>query len=953
MIYGTYTRAALALSMVMAGAAHAATSSSSPLSLFNGEDLDGWYTYLKDRGRDADPSQVFTVSDGILRISGEEWGCITSRDAFEDYHLVVEYRWGEKTWGDRADKARDSGVLVHSQGEDGAYNGTWMHSIEAQLIEGGTGDFIVVGDGSGRFSITCPLKWTDPDKPSVFKNDGVMVTKTRGRVDWFARDKDWNDTLGFRGVRDLEKPVGEWNRLEVICAGDTITNKLNGVIVNQAFQVRPRSGRIQIQSEGAELFVRRVEMIPVTPKPGPGRNKRRFIYNSDGNNMYIYKDYPMSPEDVYTYVDELVGTQITTLFLSPNFGMPVTYPTEVGDFIGEHASPELAAAIVADAPPRSTERGIMNMRGMLEATHDPFGIVLDRAKAQGLETFVTWRLNEVHAVEQEDSLIFSRFWKEHPEWRIGKAGDALPPIYLDILGINTHPIVASWLPGGLNFAIPAVRAHRLAQLRECLERFNMDGLELDFQRFPMYFKPGEEAQHIQTMTQFVRDVRALTTEIGKKRGRPIELCARIMARPEQNLAIGLDPVTWANEGLLDFVIVSHYLRNDYPLPIEDYRALLPEGMPIYASLEYATRMEAYRHMARQVWEAGADGTYLFNFFASRENSKEPLNELFHEIGDPDTIPAPVFAKAKPLLMVANKHSDTLCYIDPDTLEILDTISTGPNPHEMTITPDQRIMYLSNYAAPGDTISVIDLVAHKHIKQISTGEYTRIHGAAMAPDGRHAYFTAGQTGFVVEVDTSTHEVTRGIPTHGKISHMVLVSPDNKRLYTANISTENVSVIDRASGELITQVPCAEGAEGMAFTPDGKQLWVGNQSGGSITIIDVATHTPIRTFECPGMPVRLKFIHGGKRVLVPGWTEAGQLIVIDTESLEEVKRIPVGGYAIGVEATPDEKRAFVGCEHTDGLHVVDLETLEVEAVVQTGNGPDPMLMWFPPPLTGSEG
>lgn len=300
----------------------------------------------------------------------------------------------------------------------------------------------------------------------------------------------------------------------------------------------------------------------------------------------------------------------------------------------------------------------------------------------------------------------------------------------------------------------------------------------------------------------------------------------------------------------------------------------------------------------------------------------------------------------PLLAVANKHDDTLTFINIGTLEMVETISTGPNPHEMVITPDQRIMYLSNYAPPGDTISVIDLVQRKHIKQIPTGEYTRIHGAAMAPDGKFAYFTAGQTGYVVEVDTSTHEVTRGIPTHGKISHMVYVSPDGKRLYTANITSENVSVLDRASGALITQIPCGKGVEGMAFTPDGKHLWAANQTGGSITIIDVATHNPIETFSCPGMPVRLHFTDDGTRAYIPSWTEEGVLIVMDVAARKEIKRIPVGSFAIGIELSPDGKRAFVGCEHEDGLHVVNTETLTVEKIIHTGNGPDPMMLWYPP-------
>ncbi|MDH5603349.1 MAG: hypothetical protein OEY51_05405, partial [Cyclobacteriaceae bacterium] len=215
-----------------------------------------------------------------------------------------------------------------------------------------------------------------------------------------------------------------------------------------------------------------------------------------------------------------------------------------------------------------------------------------------------------------------------------------------------------------------------------------------------------------------------------------------------------------------------------------------------------------------------------------------------------------------------------------------------------------------------------------------------------PDGRHAYFTAGQTGYLTEVDLETNKVSRTIETHGKISHMVLVSGDNKRLYTANIGSENVSVIDRETGSLIRQITCGEGAEGMAFTPDGKYLWVANQTGGSITIIDLKTHEAIETFDCPGMPVRIRFAGDGKLALVPGWTEVGYLIVIDVASRTEVKRIKVGSYAIGIELSPDERRAFVGCEYNDGVHVIDMKSLTLEKVIMTGSGPDPMVMWNQP-------
>jgi len=302
--------------------------------------------------------------------------------------------------------------------------------------------------------------------------------------------------------------------------------------------------------------------------------------------------------------------------------------------------------------------------------------------------------------------------------------------------------------------------------------------------------------------------------------------------------------------------------------------------------------------------------------------------------------------AQPLLLVCNKHEDTLSFVDPVRLEPVAKIATGPNPHEIVLSADRRFAYLSNYAPPGNTVSVMDLVNRRHAQQIPTGAYGRIHGAAIAPDGKQAYFTAGQSGCVVEIDTATNRVTRNIPTQGKISHMVLVSPDGTCLYTANIETQNVSVINRASGELIAQVPCGKGAEGMCFTPDGKKLWVGNQEAGTITVIDTAANTAMETFPCPGMPVRIRFSPDGKLALVSSWTDPGELVILDPVSYHEIKRLRVGSQAIGLEITPDGKRAFVGCEHTDGVHVIDLESLSVAGKIITGDGSDAMAWWVPP-------
>lgn len=231
--------------------------------LFNGKNLDGWYPFIEKRGKNQDVKNVFTVKNGLIHISGEEYGSIVTNEEFENYKLTVEFKWGEKTYAPRANSARDNGVLLHSTGEDGGYHGIWMHSIECQIIEGGTGDFLVVGDGSARFALTANVAPKKTGGGNVYDPNGAPLTIHTGRIDWFNRDPAWKDIKGFRGKRDIEKPLGEWNKMECIAKGDQVEIYLNGVLVNQAYQVKPSKGRIQIQSEGAEMFVRKVLLEPL------------------------------------------------------------------------------------------------------------------------------------------------------------------------------------------------------------------------------------------------------------------------------------------------------------------------------------------------------------------------------------------------------------------------------------------------------------------------------------------------------------------------------------------------------------------------------------------------------------------------------------------------------------------------------------------------------------------
>jgi hypothetical protein len=205
-----------------------------------------------------DPTAIFSVHDGQIEISGEEWGALTTKNEFSNYHLVVEWKWGHRTFGTRKQSARDSGILIHCVGPDGAAGGMWMQSQECQVIEGGCGDLLMV-EGREKPSLTCETR-VGPDKQLYFEKGGKAVTRNSSRYNWWGRDPTWKDTLGFRGNRDVEKPAGEWNRMEVVCDADSIINIVNGYVVNIGTKSSLTKGKISFQSEGAQIFFRKIEV---------------------------------------------------------------------------------------------------------------------------------------------------------------------------------------------------------------------------------------------------------------------------------------------------------------------------------------------------------------------------------------------------------------------------------------------------------------------------------------------------------------------------------------------------------------------------------------------------------------------------------------------------------------------------------------------------------------------
>jgi hypothetical protein len=234
------------------------------IKLFNGKDLTGLTTWLKDTKRD-DPRKVFTVVDGMLRLSGDGLGYIATEKEYKDYHLIVEYKWGRRTDGGKY--VRNSGILLHATGPDGNANGAWMASVECQLAQGCVGDFIVIR-GKDATGAEIPVTITaetalGPDKRPRWKKGGEVRTFTRGQLWWSQHDPDFKELLDTRGKNDVESPVGEWTRVECLCAGDRITVIVNGTTVNECFDVTPAAGKILLQTEGFEIYFRTFELHPL------------------------------------------------------------------------------------------------------------------------------------------------------------------------------------------------------------------------------------------------------------------------------------------------------------------------------------------------------------------------------------------------------------------------------------------------------------------------------------------------------------------------------------------------------------------------------------------------------------------------------------------------------------------------------------------------------------------
>jgi|YNPBryunderm2012_1023409.scaffolds.fasta_scaffold45634_1 hypothetical protein len=220
----------LALLLGSVGHAAGADEKDGFTPLFNGKDLSGWTPYLREPS--ADPNNTWSVVDGVLICKGKPNGYIATKKQYGNYVLRLKWRFPADS------KGGNSGVLLHVQEKDKI----WPNSVEAQLFAGSAGDFWLIADDSGKL----PELIIDPERKDPKNKEGRH---------YFRIGKD----------EKIEKPFGEWNEYEIHCQDGNIKLIVNGKVVNEgkATAASLKQGRIALQSEGAEIHFKDIEIKPM------------------------------------------------------------------------------------------------------------------------------------------------------------------------------------------------------------------------------------------------------------------------------------------------------------------------------------------------------------------------------------------------------------------------------------------------------------------------------------------------------------------------------------------------------------------------------------------------------------------------------------------------------------------------------------------------------------------
>jgi DNA-binding beta-propeller fold protein YncE len=306
--------------------------------------------------------------------------------------------------------------------------------------------------------------------------------------------------------------------------------------------------------------------------------------------------------------------------------------------------------------------------------------------------------------------------------------------------------------------------------------------------------------------------------------------------------------------------------------------------------------------------------------------------------------------ASGLLVVVNQMEHTLLVVDPDSRRELARIVVGVNGHEVAVSKDGRFAYVPIYGnsgvgrpgTDGSTIDVIDLQDHKISATIDLGKGLRPHRAEFGPDGL-LYVTAELANAVDVVDPSSGKILAEIPTGSPQSHMLVLSTDGRRGYTANVGGGSVSVLDLVKRSLVTTIPVAKTVQRISMSPDGLRVFTHDQDAPRIAVIDTTTNKISNWIELPSSAYASEPTPDGRWLLALSMA-ASRLFVVDLQSLKVVRSMDVPKRSSEILIRPGGDIAYISGTGAGKIAVLDLRSWEMQPPIELTPGVDG-LAWVP--------
>jgi YVTN family beta-propeller protein len=294
-----------------------------------------------------------------------------------------------------------------------------------------------------------------------------------------------------------------------------------------------------------------------------------------------------------------------------------------------------------------------------------------------------------------------------------------------------------------------------------------------------------------------------------------------------------------------------------------------------------------------------------------------------------------------MIVVTQNTGSAVTFVNPDTRKIFAYAPVGWNPREIAVSPDHRLLFISNYGGGqfnAGTISVVSTSSRREIDRLDFYPYGKFHGMACSRSGVYLYVASETRSTVLEVNLLSRLVERTFSLPRGVPNEVALDASETRLFVSDLSGSSVFAVNLAGGD-VQEGRSGTGPEGVTLSPDGSMLWVANREDGTVSVLDPYTLSLQGTMVSGRAPVRVAFTPDGSRAYVVNAGE-GSITVFDPRSRARLGSVPVGLYPLGIAIDMDGTRAYVASTRDDEISVIDLATNSV--VERIPVGPEPFDM-----------